>query len=1135
MLVVTPEVKTCSFTAVVMLAVAIFPFCLVEAQDYLKDIKPVLKARCYACHGALKQEGELRLDTGAFLRAATDNGAVVLDRISSADVEFRMPPIGEPLTADEISQFKQWVAGGAGSPVNELPDSDPADHWAFVPPVTPPIPQSQESRVIDFLIERGLDARELEAVKTATPPQRLRRVYLNLIGVPPTPDELNAFVADASAEAYAKVVDRLLADSRYGQRWARHWMDIWRYSDWYGRRNQDDVRNSAAQIWMWRDWIVDSLNSNEGYDVMVQQMLAADEISPLDDSQWPATGYLVRNYYSLNPNEWMRHNVEYTGKAFLGLTFNCAHCHDHKYDPIAHDDYFRLRAFFEPMSIRMDQVAGGPRPEKFVEYLYAGSRKPAKNGMARVFDKNHDAVTHFYNGGDERNRVADHRAIKPGVPRFLEHLLPEVKEQQLPTEAWYPGVRRTVHDYETAQAAEQLLQAKAAIIMVAPIDAAKLQPAESLRDNSQIELDEAIDQLITEGQGGALEGRFSLQIDARQGRRVLSNHLPQVKSLVDGTSIAFQLLIQDEGEVNFQLIRDNKALLTAGYVGFENGIIYSYLPGGFSRFVVGKYDFPNGERRFSVELVLHPAEDLAELRIDVLNVTTKKGRELEMVSMAINDWSPVGTDNKPILLDCRSGTQAVFDEIRICIPQQDAIVFNFEGGQYSDGQDIGGIDNWKIGGSSVAPATSKTVEVFDSESLLGLRKASQEANDAVLRLTLKRDATVAAVVAAEAKILAVESVIAADLLRYSGGDSAVKDRAQDLISIAVDKSIKRDVLYGKAERLASRVALAAAEIVDDDAQRKAGVIAAQARVTKADATVAAANKAALDPPDDYEPLSVQTAKTSTGRRTALARMLTHRSNPLTARVAINHIWLRHFHVPLVETVFDFGRNGKPPTHPEIMDYLAVELMEADWDMKHIHRLIVMSEAYQRGSHGNDRNGQGDPDNVWLWRMNAGRMEAEVVRDSLLYISNDLDVSAGGRSLENSKALTTNRRSLYYETYPEAGGANPLGELFDAPNPFECFRRTTTIVPQQALALNNSDFVHQIAQKTVTRIKKLLDSASDKLSDDPFVQMAFLVVLSRSPSVDEMTKCKAFLSNYGDNARAGLIRVLINHSDFVSIQ
>jgi hypothetical protein len=117
-------------------------------------------------------------------------------------------------------------------------------------------------------------------------------------------------------------------------------MDVWRYSDWYGRRTANDVWNSAPQIWRWRDWIVNSLNADKGYDRMLSEMLAADEIAPLDDEAAVATGFLIRNWYALNPNQWMRDTIEHTGKAFLGLTFNCAHCHDHKYDPISHEDYF---------------------------------------------------------------------------------------------------------------------------------------------------------------------------------------------------------------------------------------------------------------------------------------------------------------------------------------------------------------------------------------------------------------------------------------------------------------------------------------------------------------------------------------------------------------------------------------------------------------------------------------------------------------------------------------------------------------------------------------------------------------------------------------------------------------------------
>jgi hypothetical protein len=214
-----------------------------------------------------------------------------------------------------------------------------------------------------------------------------------LIGLPPTSDELNRFLSDDSPDAYAQVVDRLLESPQYGERWARHWMDIWRYADWFGRRYVPDVWNSAPQIWRWRDWIVASLNSDKSYAQMVSEMLAADEISPENDEAGYATGYLIRNWYALNPNDWMRSNVEHTGKAFLGLTLNCAHCHDHKYDPITQDDYFHFRAFFEPIAIRQDRVAGEADPGPFDEYKYGILRKIVRLGSVRIFDKTPEAPT----------------------------------------------------------------------------------------------------------------------------------------------------------------------------------------------------------------------------------------------------------------------------------------------------------------------------------------------------------------------------------------------------------------------------------------------------------------------------------------------------------------------------------------------------------------------------------------------------------------------------------------------------------------------------------------------------------------------------------------------------------------------
>ena len=189
--------------------------------------------------------------------------------------------------------------------------------------------------------------------------------------------------------------------------------------------------------------------------------------------------------------------------------------------------------------------------------------------------------------------------------------------------------------------------------------------------------------------------------------------------------------------------------------------------------------------------------------------------------------------------------------------------------------------------------------------------------------------------------------------------------------------------------------------------------------------------------------------------TALARWIASKNNPLTARVAINHIWLRHFGSPLVPTVFDFGLNGKPPTHPALLDWLAVELMDQGWRMKAIHRLIVTSTAYrmQSSSADDEPTGPRDPENVYLWRMNPRRMEAEVVRDSTLRVADGLDPTMFGPELDQATGLTVPRRSIYFRSSKEKKVT--FLEMFDSPNVTDCYRRSETVVPQQALAMVNS--------------------------------------------------------------------------------
>jgi hypothetical protein len=284
-------------------------------------------------------------------------------------------------------------------------------------------------------------------------------------------------------------------------------------------------------------------------------------------------------------------------------------------------------------------------------------------------------------------------------------------------------------------------------------------------------------------------------------------------------------------------------------------------------------------------------------------------------------------------------------------------------------------------------------------------------------------------------------------------------------------------------------------------------------------------------------------KTSTGRRTALAKWMTHRDNPLTARVAVNHIWARHFGTPLVPTVFDFGRKGIPPTHPELLDWLAVELIESGWSMKHIHQLIVTSNTYRMTSSrfgASAVNQKTDGDNRWYWRTNPIRMEAQLVRDGLLHLAGELDLTLGGPSIPVSDDKSR-RRSLYYvHSHNEH---QKFLSMFDDASVLECYRRADSIVPQQALALENSELASELASKIA---KRAFDStASD--TDEAFVRAAFQIVLSVDANEQEVvTSIRAMqefrhlsaalaANDAASKARTMLIHALINHNDFVTIR
>jgi mono/diheme cytochrome c family protein len=897
------------FAAALLLSAIPAPLAAGDAADYTTQIKPLVKSHCQACHGALKQEGNLRLDTAAAMRKGGDSGPAVVAgnaaasllivRIAATDEASRMPQEGKPLTAEQVELVRRWIDSGAASPAGEQPEPDPRAHWAFQLPVRPqpPVGAVAGSQPIDAFIHATLAERGLAAVGPAPPEIQLRRLFLDLVGLPPTRDELHAFLADDRPDAFERVADRLLASPQHGERWARHWMDVWRYSDWYGRRAVPDVMNSYPQIWRWRDWIVRSLNADRGYDQMILEMLAADELWPEDQQRIVATGFIVRNWFKWNYDTWMRDQVEHTGKAFLGLTFQCALCHDHKYDPITQDDYFRLRAIFEPLELRHERVPGQTDPGPFKKYVYAESYGPIATGMIRVMDEKLDAQTFVYRGGDQRNKIEGRPAMPPGMPAILGGERLAVQPIELPPLAYYPGLRPGVQNEERARCASAVAAAEQSLVAARPA-------AEAAR------------------------------IAAEQA---------------------------------------------------------------------------------------NPFDETAAK------------------ALAVAEWSLAAAE------------------------------------------------------AAVASARS------DQMSL-------------------------------EARIVAATANY---FLKAGDGDALSKDAA------AAERQAK--LATASRQRTTAALALAQAEAAPADEKRAVAIAAALKGLVTAEQAVVTAQSKLANNDATYSPLSQIYPAQSTGRRAALARWIASRENPLTARVAVNHLWRWHFGRPLVETTANFGRNGKAPSHPKLLDWLAVELMDGGWNMKRLHRRMVASDAYRRASEmTNDqapRTNQiqsleselpnlADPDNIFLWRTNAQRMDAEVIRDSLLAVAGQLDTTIGGPEIDHAQGLTSARRSLYFAHHGES--KMELLELFDGASAMDCYERTTSIRPQQALAMANSELTRASA-------RRLADKLGAESPDEAFAAAAFEHALSRSATSDELAAAVKFLSEQPASGRQSLIHVLLNHHDFVTIR
>ena len=340
-----------------------------EIVDFAQDVQPILRSRCYTCHGPSKQTNGLRLDekeaalqggySGRVIVPGISTQSRLIQRVASTNDDFRMPPIGPRLTAEEIATLTSWIDQGAkwseNQPVvtQEVAPSKQEQHWSFHPVRRPTAPrvrrQAWVRNPIDAFVLAKLESKGISPAPEADRATLIRRLSLDLLGLPPTPTEVDAFLSDTRPDGYRRLVDRLLESPHYGERWGRHWLDLARYADSNGY-NHDGPR----EIWMYRDWVINALNRDLPFDQFVIEQIAGDLLPSATKQQIVATGFHRNTLINLEGGidfdqyrvEAVVDRVETTGAVFLGLTLGCARCHDHKYDPVSQQEFYRFYAFF---------------------------------------------------------------------------------------------------------------------------------------------------------------------------------------------------------------------------------------------------------------------------------------------------------------------------------------------------------------------------------------------------------------------------------------------------------------------------------------------------------------------------------------------------------------------------------------------------------------------------------------------------------------------------------------------------------------------------------------------------------------------------------------------------------------------
>ncbi|WP_145053416.1 DUF1553 domain-containing protein [Lignipirellula cremea] len=1059
--------------------------------DFNRDVRPILSNKCYTCHGPDPdaREAGLRLDLPAGALAELDSGAhaivpgepdqsELIRRIASTDAGERMPPdaTGKPLSPKEIAVLTAWVQGGAAYET----------HWAYRPvqrreppeiSASTPLPpgadraalQAWPRNAIDAFLLRKMLAEGLTPQPEADRYTLIRRASLDLTGLPPTIADVDRFLADNDPEAYEKMIDRLLAQDAYGEHFARLWLDLARYADSCGYAD-----DPPRTIWAYRDWVVKAFNANQPFDQFTLDQLAGDLLPNPTDEQLIATAFhrntLTNNEGGTNDEEFRNvavvDRVNTTLAVWMGTTIACAQCHTHKFDPITQEDYFRVFAIFN------NSEDADRRDESPLLQIWTPEQIAQKAAWTQEI------------ADLEKLLATPTPELAAAQQKWAEQF------QQQPSWTLLPPQAIAVESGAAGQIQDDSLvlvptgSSKNRYTITIPLTGTEDRPLHALRL-------ETVPQESLPGQGaGHANGAFvvtgvqaTVTPPGDEGRR---GRFVRVENLGDGQILSLaEVQVQSEGK---NIAMGGKATQSStAYDGPPELAIDGDTNGDFDKMST---THTGTEKNPWWEVDLQ-----ATAPVDAIVVWNRTDNNLQN---RLSNFRVVLLDELREVVWEKTIAEA--PELNVELPLSSAQTIDFSNAFADFSQS--GFDaatilqkdgaGWAVGPQFKAPhaltlVARKPIPATEGAVLKVVieQQAKQEGHTlGAFRLQMSHDPAAARFAALPANIVA--------LLRQPSGERDA--RGQETLatyyrSIAPLLAKERKQLASVQKQLAAAKPTTTVPIMRDLAAERQRTTHLQHRGNYLDQgpEVSPGLPEALFPAPQGEPFN----------RLTLARWLIDEKNPLTARVLANRYWEALFGQGLTPTSEEFGSQGEPPSHPELLDFLASEMIRLNWDRKAFVKMLATSAAYRQASTVEPGAFEQDPDNAFVARGPRFRLSAEMIRDQALAASGLLShkmygppvqppqpksglSAAFGPSVDwkTSEGEDSRRRALY--TLWRRSNPYPSMSTFDAPNREVCtIRRDRTNTPLQALVTLNDPVYVEAAQALARRIASHGDTAAER--------------------------------------------------------